>query len=167
MRLHERVPDFFEPNRRLPISELPQQRNHLAESPDVSVLRQVCDHVFEDANERSLVRPFVDHEICKRARRIEADVSTLGAHTDQIDATIRELLFEAYSMVMGADVDARVARAQAVGKPASERIDEKAVVFVELNQMRMRLGVSPSDRRWKGRARQPGAHPPGVNAFYP
>ena len=83
------------------------------------------------------------------AGRIEADVTTLGAHTDQIDATIRELLFEAYSMVMGADVDAGVARIHAVGEPASQRVDEKAVFFVKLNEMRVRERVAPRDRRRK------------------
>ena len=52
-------------------------------------------------------------------------------------------------MVMGADVDAGVARIDAVGEPASQRVDEKAVVFVELNEMRVRVRISPRDRRRK------------------
>ena len=78
--------------------------------------------------------------------RIAADEATLFAKLVEIDAMSCEPFFQADAMGFGADVDATVAGAQAVGEPMSQRIDEKAVILVELNQMRMRIDVGPRGR---------------------
>src|SRR5579862_3836 len=150
VRLHERVPQFLEADGSLAVSVGPQERNHLAECAEFARLVHACDNALDGAREQPFVRPFVNHEGRKRLGGIAADEAALLVEPVEIDAPGCEMFFEADPMRFGPDVHATVADTEAIGEPMRQRIDEEAVILVELNQMRVGIDVRPRARRGKG-----------------
>ncbi len=80
---------------------------------------------------------------CEASR---ADEAPLFTKLVEIDASGCETFFQADEMRFGPDVYATVAGVQAVGEPMRQGVDKEAVIFIELNEMRMRIDVPPRGR---------------------
>ena len=151
--LRERVPELFHARGRVRLSIGGEERDHLAEGAEVLLAMSAGagDGGAEDVGEAAFVGPAVDHELRERLGGIERVVPSLLAYRRHVDAAAAKPLGERLAVDLGRDHEARAAGPEGGGDEAGDRVEEVAVVVVELDEM-LGAGRLATTRRVEGEA---------------
>jgi hypothetical protein len=126
----------------------PQEVDHLAEGahrrgvPGARLLDQAAHHL----REQQRVRPRADHELVERPFRVQEDEAARRGSLVRVEAARRQAVGDQPAVVFGRDHEHGRALGQPRGHEVGDRIGQRAVVVVELDDV-LRVIAARADQQ--------------------
>ena len=140
------MPQVFEMDRRRPLPTGPHDRHHLAKRAHFpSVSPRTSQQASDQADKTLLVRPAILHEQLKRLLGIQRNVLIPRAELGYVEAGRRQALLKYLQVIRRRDDNRTLAAAQSTRNETLQRVEERIVRIVDLDEMLTGANLSPGD----------------------
>src|ERR1700721_2494760 len=138
------MPKEFQPNGSCYISPRPKKSDQLAECTNApTTCLRPSDKPSNKICEQLIVRPLVNHEPCQSILGDESDVFSSQPWGRHIQAGILQPLFKRRKMLRRGKDDGTFACFQSPAHESGQRIEQHAVIFIELGYMLAGSDLAP------------------------